>query len=186
MSIEQRIRSGLAANAADVMAPVEARLDDVLRHHRRGVRIRIGLAVVATAALGATPWVVVDLAGDGSETAADSTGVPGRYAVGVPGGGATREMRGRWTVALSEDGSARVTPPPGYDGPEPGEGVAYRLDGRTFTTNLLIGWPGCQASTPAVGEYVVDVFPTGARFELVEDTCPARVRLFTSRWERLP
>jgi hypothetical protein len=187
MSIEQRIRAGLAENAAHIGAPVEAHLDRVRSRHRRRVTTKVVLAVTASVLLVGVPWVVVERLGDERDrpVVATPAEIAGTYRVEVPGGGPARQLRGTWEVTL-RDGLIDATPPRDYEGLLPGDAEAYQLEGDELTTNLYLGWPGCQTVSPPVGRYRVDVTTGGVRFELVEDTCPARIRLLTSSWERLP
>ena len=185
MSIEQRLRSGLAANANEVSAPVEAHLDRVLLRRRRRVRNRVALvtaAVVAGAVI--VPTSVTRLGDRPQVTAAPS--LAGSYRVEVDGRGPTRAMDGTWEVTIDGRGLIELTPPSSYDGPPVDDSGDYQVSDDEITTNLLLGWPGCQLAQPAVGTYSVVVADGGLRFDPVRDTCPGRLRIFTSRWERLP
>ena len=104
-------------------------------------------------------------------------GLAGTYEVIVRTGGETRSMTGTWTVTLGTDGSIALVPPAALDGLT-GDGETYSMSSRTFTTNVLIGWPGCQSTALTVGTYRVDVTDRGASFTRVADDCPARITLF--------
>jgi hypothetical protein len=189
MSIEQRIRDGLAANAGYVDAPVEANLERLFQRRRRRVRVKVGVALALLALAAGTPWAAVNvLRGDeGVQPAQPVTPtLVGKYQVDVDGGRGTQSMSGTWVATLSDDGDIRLEPPDGYSGPPPGDGEAYVVSGDELTTNSFLAWPGCQQSDPPVGRYRFETSPTGVTFETVEDTCPARLHLFDAPWERLP
>lgn len=187
MSIEQRIRKGLAANAADVLTPVESDLASVLGRRRTRVRVQVGAAVAASAVIVATPWAALTWLGEDSVSPTEpARDITGSYEADVDAVGRMSDLAGTWTVTLGADGVVEVEPPAGYDGPRAGVGESYRLAGGELTTNLFLGWPGCQRSTPAVGVYRVVETATSLTFEPIDDTCPARARLFDATWEELP
>lgn len=188
MSIEQRIREGLAANAADVAAPVEISLGAVVQRRRRRVRAKVGVAVAATAVLAATPWAagtwLAEQRATGPATPAE-VGLEGRYSVEVAAVGRTAELAGTWLVTLSDEGDIEVEPPAGYDGLLPGTGESYDVVGDELRTNLYLGWPGCQQADPPIGRYRVEVTSTGLAFMPIQDVCPPRRQLFDVRWVRV-
>jgi hypothetical protein len=188
MPIDDRLRAGLSANADLLSPPVERHLTAVRRRHQRAVRLRVLAVAAAVALLAVIPWgIVTAVRGRTPDPVAPSTpaSLAGSYRVVVEAGGETRSMTGTWTVTLDADGAISLSPPPGFEGPA-GDGETYELSGTTFTTNVLIGWPGCQRGTVQVGTYRVAVTDHGAEFTRLEDDCPARIALLGSPWERLP
>jgi hypothetical protein len=187
MSIDDRLRAGLTANADATSVAVERNLDTVWHRQRRRARLRAAAAVAAVAVLGAVPWAVVSsLDGRGSGPATpEAPEVVGSYRVAVQAQGETRSMTGTWTVTLDEDGGVTLDAPDSFEGAV-GVGEGYAVDGGRLTTNVFLGWPGCQRTTPAVGTYRVEAEATGIRFGLVSDRCAPRIELFGSRWKRLP
>ena len=159
--------------------PVERHLDAVRRRHRRAVRLKVLAVVAAVAVLAVLPSGVMAALDRGAPEPAPPSyaGVAGTYQVIVRTGGETRSMTGTWTVTLGTDGSIALVPPPALDGLT-GDGETYSMSSRTFTTNVLIGWPGCQSTALTVGTYRVDVTDRGASFTRVADDCPARITLF--------
>jgi hypothetical protein len=186
MSIDDRLRNGLAANGDQVESAVEESLRRVQASHRRRGRVRVGLVAASFVAVAvAAPLAFRQLSDEGSSEPArpQPTDVTGRYRVDVEGRGETRTMTGAWTVTLGADGSLTTQPPSGYDGPTAGGGETYRMDDGQLVTNAFLSWPGCQRSDPPVGRYRVTTTPSGVAFDLIDDTCPARIQFFESPWE---
>jgi hypothetical protein len=187
MSIDDRLRAGLIANADVTGVAVERNLETVWHRNRRRVQLRVAVAVAAAALLGVVPWAVVaalDERGAGPASP-ETPQVVGSYRVQVRAQGETRTMTGTWTVTFEAGGGLTLDPPDTFDGVV-GEGEGYTLDGDRLTTNAFLGWPGCQRTAPPVGAYQVDPDPAEMRFELISDSCGPRIELFGARWERLP
>lgn len=185
MSVEDRLRSGLEAQAQLTLPRTEEQLEQVWRRRRRRHEVRWGgIAVAATVAavLGAT--ILPETLGGGEVSPpVASSGLAGTYAVAVGRSATTvREgMVGLWTVTLSESGTLEVDPPPSYE--RATSGAAYTTDGGQLTTNAFLDHPGCQ-TTPS-GTYAWTIDGTSVQFEHVDDACPARRILFEEQpWER--
>jgi hypothetical protein len=188
MSIDDRMRAGLAANAELLPPPVEEHLDAVRRRHRHRTRGRVLLAVAASVVLAvAAPLTVRSIVGTGPEPAepAPSPSLTGSYRVVVRGAGATADMTGSWTVTLGADGQVQLKAPADAS-LVADEGLHYQVRGDVLTTNLFLDRVGCQRGDPPVGAYEFAVSGTRASFTTLSDVCEPRVLLFSSTWERLP
>lgn len=185
MSIEDRLRSGLTANADPTPPPVEAHLVAVNRRYRRRLAVRAVTATAAVVVLAAVGWwAVAQLLGGGHLEPAEQT-VPGTYRVAVQDSDVTGDLAGTWLVTLGSDGSITYTTPLA-SGLVAGVGESYVLEGDQLRTNALIGFPGCQRTNPATGTYTVTADRDGVTFRVVSDGCAARRALFGSPWERQP
>lgn len=189
MSVEDRIRAGLAREADLVDPSVElAHVELVRRHHRRR-RARVSSWTVGVATAAAAAFLVVlgldPLESDEPTPVAEPSAVQGRYVVDVA---ATAESRsagvtGRWVFVLEKDGSLQVIPPAEHRGSV--SGAAYEVEGELLRTDALLQEPGCQVGeAPVAYRWRVDrdtlwLTPVG-------DDCPARRIVFASQpWERV-
>jgi hypothetical protein len=186
MSIDDRMRAGLAANAELLPPPVEEHLDAVRRRHRRRTRGRVALVAAAAVVLAVlAPLGVRWIVDPGPEPAKPTPSLAGSYRVVVRGEGPTADMTGAWTVTLGADGRMQVKAP--ADGLlVADEGLHYQVRGDVLTTNLFLDRVGCQRGDPPVGAYRFAVSGTGASFTTLGDSCEPRLLLFSSTWKRLP
>ena len=133
MSVEDRLRNGLARNAASFEPDTESTLERVVsrtrrRSHRR--RLVVGFAGVAAAAAAVVGLVLVQRPHDEIRTAAEpeqtteGTGpvvqaLTGRFEATVDDdarGELPFDIAGRWVIELDADGSMQVTAPDTYTG----------------------------------------------------------------------
>jgi len=128
MSVDDRLRQGLRANATAFEPVVERSLADVRRRSRRAGRARMtraGAPVVAAAAVAALlavvtrPGVLTDRVPAPSVTTPSSTAPSptahlfNRYEADVT---RPRPLAGHWSIELRGNGSVLVIPPDGYAG----------------------------------------------------------------------
>jgi hypothetical protein len=190
MSVEDRLRSGLTADA-DLVAPrAEDLLGEVRRRHRRGRAARwAGASIAAVAMVAATVGVVLlvpeVLPGRGPDVGASPrSSLVGDYTVAVGAGAAARreDMTGRWRVSMTSEGRMLIQPPPGFPGAT--SGASYAVDDDELTTNALVDQPGCQAEPS--GRYRWALSGTALELTALEDRCRARRVLFGGTWSRIP
>ena len=179
MSVEDRLRAGLAANAAQGVDPdVEQLLLQVLergrwRRGRRWAAVATGVAVACTAvALAvAARWG----ADDGPPRPATTPSVhvsPGRYAGLVPALPGAPDASGRWTLDFDARGGLTVTAPPGYTRDRAGtqgEIDGDRLRTTLFQHDLCLGQPA--------GTYTVERLAEHLTLTRLQDPCAARSTL---------
>jgi hypothetical protein len=183
MSIEDRLRTGLAANADPLPPAIEDHLDTVRRRYRARIWARAATAAAVVVVLAAAGWwATTALLGDRGVSPAEPT-IPGTYVVVVQGSGPTAVLTGTWEVTLGSDGAISYTPP-AASGLPAGTGESYVLDDDELRTNALVGFPGCQRTNPATGSYAVVADGDTLTFRVVSDGCPARRALFGTEWER--
>jgi hypothetical protein len=137
-------------------------------------------------AIAVIPWILASALRQGGPPPAATVGagLPGTYRVDVVKGAGAAGVAGTWRVTLGEDGAIDVVPPVGHRGPV-GEGETYEWSDTEVTTNLFVGMPGCQRTDPPVGVYLYEATDDGVAFTRLNDSCPARARLFATPWERL-
>ena len=188
MSVDQRLRNGLARIASDVTVKQSAALEVVqgrARRQGRIVRTAQVLAVAAVLAVGMLVAVPLGLGRPPSEPAVPpGTELDGTYVVDVADTTANLRMgvAGRWVVTLRPNGGFEVIPPDTYQHPH--SGITYRVEGDQLRTDALVSSPGCQAAGTYVGTYRWTRTDSNVRFVLVSDACPARMALFTGQdWE---
>ena len=142
MSVDDRLRRGLDANATAFEPEVETSLHVVRRRGRRAGRARMartGSLIVAAAAATALVTVVVQTGLPEDRSPAPPVSEPSptadlfsRYEADV-----TRPPRlaGHWVVELRGNGSALVTPPDGYPGVV--SGTIFTADRARLRINLF-------------------------------------------------
>ena len=189
MSVDDRLRQGLGANAAAFEPEVERHLDDVRRRGRRAVRFRMartGTAVVAVAAAAALVAVLV-------RPGASEDPAPAPPAVGTSPtaelfrsyrADVTRPQRlaGRWGLELQGNGSVLVTAPAGYAGVI--SGTIFTADRSRLRINLF-----AQDVCSDLGNGEYDWSRVGDRLvlEVSNDPCVARARFFSdNEWVEVP
>ncbi len=195
MSVEERLRAGLRADATSLSpAPVERELETVHRRVRRRERARWAGRVAVAGAVAAAVVAIAVITGDrigGSSvdpverpptTIAD---LAGEYVVDVPATvqGDHLGISGRWVVVVDESGVMELTPPPG--GADGASDATLRVEGDRIVTNALHAVPGCQAGE-GVGTYAWSADGDTVDFSVVEEDCRGRTLLFTATsWRRL-
>jgi hypothetical protein len=198
MSVEDRLREGLARNAESFEPDVELSLAGVAsRARRRSRRRRIAIGISAAAAVAA---VVVGLlfvtrphegvrstlepgltpGGSGPEVQA----LTGRFEATVAsgaGGSLPFDVAGRWVLDLAADGSMRVTAPGTYVGVV--SAPLFQATREWFRTSLF-GTDLCSGLPP--GTYRWSVTGSRLRFSELDDPCDGRVGVLASQeWSKI-
>ena len=194
MSLDRRLRVGLAESATAVDPDVPGSLAEVLaRGHarRRAARTqRIALAGAACLAIGAfSATVLFHLAPDSDSGVTASVppdpnyvAVAGTYAGTVEAGTwllPTPGVVGDWSLRLGVAGRLRLVPPPGFAGQT--APARFSVDGSRLRTNVSPG--GLCAGTSGLYKYGI----SGGRLRLVtvKDPCEVRAALLGARqWGR--
>lgn len=176
MSVDDRLRAGLSANATAFHPAVESSLDEVRGRGRRGRSKRIGVAAGLVAAASAV--VLVVSWPDPSEQPEPSTPAPsptselfGRYESEVTQPG---RLAGHWVLEFDGNGTVVVTPPSTYAGVV--SGTLFTADGTTLRTNLF-----AQDVCADLGNGEFSWTREGARLALAEhdEPCASRGQFFT-------
>ena len=181
MSVDDRLRQGLDANARAFEPEVETSLHDVRRRDRRARRTRMtrsGGMVVATAACAALVAVAVRAGLPEDRPPAPSVPAPSptaelfsSYEADV-----TRPQRlaGRWGLELRGNGSVLVSPPDGYAGVV--SGTLFTADRARLRINLF-----AQDACADLGNGEYAWTREGDRLVLAvsNDSCEARTRFFS-------
>jgi hypothetical protein len=138
MSVDDRLRAGLSANASAFQPAVESGLDEVRGRGRRGRAARVAGAAGLVAAAAAVGVLVVTWS-DSSDRPPPATpptsptaALFGRYESDV-----TRPARlsGHWVLEFAGNGTVRVIPPDGYSGVV--SGTLFTADAARLRTNLF-------------------------------------------------
>jgi hypothetical protein len=190
MSVEDRLREGLARNAEEFDPQVERRLASVVSRRRRRQLLRRGAVVVATASLLSVGVVVVPklLGGDsspvgvevGRPTESVDTGqvLTGTYTTTVPaatGGVTNASLAGRWTLTLRADGTLAFQTPAAYTGVLSGALFTSTPSGfrsSVFDQDLCSGLGVASYRWTRSGSILT--------FTVADDRCAGRVAIFTS------
>jgi hypothetical protein len=178
MSVDDRIRRGLRANAESLYPEVESALPRV-RWRRRRTRVRNWTAsVAAVAAVVAGSAILVDhVRSTPPPPAHRSGGLVGDYNAIAPQGS---PQAGGWQVAFGADGRLTIRPPAAYHGIV--SGALFSSTATTFRTNLF-GEDKCSGDP--VGSYTWHRKGPRLLFMVVDDPCDARTAFFSgSRWTR--
>lgn len=189
MSVDERLRQGLGANATAFNPVVEASLDAVRHRGRRAGRARMARAgglVVAGAAAAALVTVVVQTEVLEDRPPAPSVAAPsstadlfGRYETDVT---RPRSLAGRWGIELSGNGSVIVTPPDGYAGVV--SGTIFTADQTRLRINLFAQDVCADLGN---GEYVWSRDGDRLVLAVSNDSCVARTRFFSdNEWVEVP
>ena len=182
MSVDDRLRRGLGANASAFDPEVETCLEAVRRRGRRaasartagaGVSAVVAAAAVVLVALAVLPGVPQDRSPAPSVPVASPTAALfSRYE-----GDVTRPSRlaGHWVVELRGNGSALVTPPAGYAGVV--SGTIFTADRARLRINLF-----AQDVCADFGDGEYAWTRQGNRLLLTasNDACRSRTRFFTA------
>jgi hypothetical protein len=196
MSVERRLREGLASNAEDFDPHVERRLARVVSRRRHRQRLRRGAVVVATAALLAVCAVLAPgLFGPNSRTVPVEVGKPtgsadfgqiltGTYSTTIPaapGVVTSASLAGRWTLTFKPDGTLAIQTPPAYTGV---------LSAALFTSTPSGFRSGIfdqdLCSGLGIASYRWTRSGPTLKFRVADDRCAGRVAVFTSAtWGRI-
>ncbi len=196
MSVEDRLRRGLAAQADAIEVPVELQLARVTQttaqRGRRRWAVRALVAAAAVTLLATASVLALDRRHDPDATVLDTpaTGervrLDGEYVVRIRSTPEADQLDlvGRWTVTIHLDGRLDLVPPPGQVAGI--SGASLRPSGDDLVeTNALHGLPGCQAGS-GTGRYLWLLDGEALDFTAVGDDCAARLLLFgASTWRRV-
>lgn len=181
MSVDDRLREGLGANATTFEPAVEASLDAVRRRGRRAVRARMARAggfVVAAAAAAVLVAVAIRPGVPEDRSPAPPVAAPSptaelfsRYEADVT---RPRSLAGRWGIELSGNGSAIVTPPDGYAGVV--SGTIFTADRERLRINLFAQDVCADLGN---GEYAWSRDGDRLVLAVSNDSCGARARFFS-------
>jgi hypothetical protein len=187
MSVDDRIRAGMIANATAHQPAVESSLDKVRGRGRRGQTRRLLMAAGSVAAVSATVLILAgpdapDRSGP-TTTAPSSTsstsGLFGRYESDVT---SPAQLAGHWVLELSGNGTITVIPPNGYAGVV--SGTLLSADDTTLRTNLF-----AQDVCADLGNGEFHWTREGARLALrggVDPCAPRRTFFTENRWVAVP
>jgi hypothetical protein len=182
MSVDDRVRMGLTANAAQLRDPdIEARLEMTLRRHRRREVGRWAAVVAVAAALCAAVALTQLRDPEPPPVPADTTRTQpllGRYAGLVAPLPGPPNVSGRWVLSFGETGQLTVTAPPRYTGDtlgSQGKVEDHRIETTLFTKDLCPGQPA--------GSYTVQPRGDNVTIAVLDDPCTARTTILTrTRW----
>ncbi len=196
MSVEDRLRRGLASNAEAFDPQVERRLAVVVRRRRRRQLLRHGAVVVAACSFLLAGAVVVprllsdDLGrvvvevGRPVESAGAGQVLTGGYATTVPAAtGVVNDasLAGRWTLTLRADGTLAVQTPAAYRGVL--SGALFTSTSSVFHTSVF---DQDLCSGLGVASYRWTRSGSALTFTVADDRCPGRIAIFTSAtWHRV-
>ncbi len=198
MSVEERLRNGLARNAAGFEPDVESMLERVVSRTRRRSHRRwgaVGFAAAAAAAAALVGLVLVQRPPDELRTASEpeqsteSSGpvvlaLTGRFEATVDdgvGGELPFDIGGRWVIELDTDGSMQVTAPDTYTGVV--SAPLFQLTPERFRTSLF---EQDLCSGQPLGIYRWELTGSTLRFTLVDDPCDGRVAVLAGQeWSRI-
>ena len=198
MSVEERLRNGLARNAAGFEPDVESTLERVVsrtrrRAHRRWVAI--GFAATAAAAAAVVGLVLVQRPRDEIRTASEpeptteGTGpvvqaLTGGFEATVDegvGGELPFDIGGRWVIELDTDGSMKVTAPATYTGVV--LAPLFQATPEWFRTSLF---EQDLCSGQPLGTYRWELTGSSLRFTVMDDPCDGRVAVLAGQeWSRI-
>ena len=188
MSLERRMREGMARMAADLEPDIEERLEATLRNARRADTRRQLRDAVASATvilvllLVGLPFInaLRDRSQGVGATPSPTATVPltGTYAttlVSTDVAVTSNRMAGDWTIGFESSGILTVTAPPGFTGTT--SGYSFVVAGPQFRT-VLFGEDVCSTLLP--GTYRWSITSDRLTFTVVDDSCPGRVAVLTS------
>ena len=176
MSVDDRLRAGLRANATALEPAVESGLDEVRGRRGRAARVAVAAGLVAAAA--AVGVLVIVAWPDGVDRPPPATSPTSptavlfdRYESDV-----TRPARlsGRWVLEFAGNGTVRVIPPEGYSGVV--SGTVFTADASRLRTNLF-----AQDVCADLGNGEFSWTRSGARLALADsdEPCAARSQFLT-------
>jgi hypothetical protein len=182
MSVDERLRRGLEANASALVPKVETSLLDVRRRGRRADRARMARAGVLIVAAAACVTFVVRSAAPDDRPTAPSASAPtstadlfGRYEADIA---RPPRLAGHWAVELRASGSAVVTAPDGYAGVV--SGTIFTADRVRLRINLFAQ---DVCANLGDGEYVWARAGDRLVLAVSNDLCQARIQFFSqNKW----
>jgi hypothetical protein len=188
MSVDDRLRSGLARNAEAFRPDVEGRLHRTLRQGRRR-RLSMLLVPVASAAVAVlvvlawvswSPHRAVPPPAGTTQSSTGPTALLGSWSATLPSSSAAGDahLAGRWTLSLAADGSMRVSAPSAYTGVLSGALFNAAATG-TFRTTLF-GQDLCSGTAP--GRYRWTRAGGTLTFTVTDDPCAGRVLVLARSW----
>src|SRR6476469_1058690 len=195
MSVDDRLRHGLARNASAYDPDVETRLRELsLRReaarpsHLRRVWLPVAAAcAVAALVLSAIALHVARRAAEpahqppSAQAAQVLTGTLRTTVPDVPGSVRKDHLSGHWMLRLAADGTMRVAPPSRYGGVR--SGAFFDSTATEFRTSLF-GQDLC--SNLPLGRYTWQRHGSRVRFHVSDDPCAGRVAVLTDRVWRMP
>jgi hypothetical protein len=176
MSVDDRLREGLHANATGFRPAVESGLDEVRARYRRGRAARVVVAVGLVAAAGVAVLVVArpDVSARPSPVAPAPS--PTHALFGSYESDVTRpaSLAGHWVLKFDGNGTVLVTPPTSYAGVV--SGTLFSVDALRLRTNLF-----SQDVCTDLGNGEFFWARPGARLDLAEsdEPCAARSQFLT-------
>ena len=194
MSVDDRLRAGLAWSAVTVELDVGPRLTDALvrgRRRRKEVRARrIVISATAGLSLVALCWPLLSPHVRDSDRSVATAGadsnylaIAGSYRATVESDTAlvrTNGMVGSWTLTFSARGRVRVKPPAGFVGSA--SAAPFTVDGSHLRTNVSLGG---LCLGPA-GLYEYGISRGRLRLVAINDACVLRKALLAARqWGRV-
>jgi hypothetical protein len=194
MSLDRRMRDGLARITSGIEPDLDPHLRAVVRTGRRRIAFRRAtVALIAMAAV-AGGIFVGPRAFDAVEnfeqrpagqpttgpptTAIGAQAIAGTYTRAVPTNGPEvrrNHLEGTWTIELRPDGSMAVTGPPSFTGVV--SGAQFQVQGDTFRTTLFIQ---DVCSNLPVPTYRWTRVGNRLTFTPVDDRCRGRVAVLSS------
>lgn len=192
MSVDDRLRDGLADNARSLEPDVEALLDSALTAHRRARWLRWAGATGGLVAAACAGVAVVWAGWGGDRGGAPAAPAPaetsasivlqGRYAGTVDALPAAPGVAGRWLLDFEAHGVLGISAPDGYPGVV--SGVLYAVQGQELRTDLFS--QDLCAGLP-LGRYAVARAGATLTLTATDDRCPARVGvLAATAWAQTP
>ncbi|KRF38398.1 hypothetical protein [Terrabacter sp. Soil810] len=191
MSVDERLRIGLARNAQVCNPEVELLLEAALARGRRDRRLRWAWVTAGVVAAACTALVLALSLGWRSDRGAplvpadgatSTAALQGRYAADVPAQQSAPGVAGRWVLEFQPQGVLAVTSPPAYPGVV--SGVLYAVVGEELRTDLF---SQDLCSGQPLGRYLMTRRSARLTLTLAVDPCPQRVAvLTTTSWTALP
>ena len=183
MSVDDRLRAGLRANATAFQPSVESGLDEVQGRGRgrRAAQVAVAAGLVAAAAVAVLVVARPDVSDRPPPVApapSPTAALFGRYESDV-----TRPARlaGQWELEFDGNGTLVVTPPDGYAGVV--SGTLFTADASRLRTNLF-----SQDVCADLGNGELTWTRPGARLDLAasDEPCAARSQFLTENtWVRV-
>jgi hypothetical protein len=178
MSVDDRLRTGLAKNATTFQLEVESNLDKLRASGRRRRATRVAVAAALVAGAAATVLVVaLSNAPDQLPPATpDTSPSPTTELFGGYEAEVTRPSRltGHWVLEFVGNGTVLVTPPDGYTGVV--SGTLFTADDTTLRINLF-AQDVCSGHD--TGEFSWSREGPQLLLETSQDACAARRQFFT-------
>jgi hypothetical protein len=198
--MDDRLRSGLHEVVADFEPDVERHLSIVTRRSRRRSRPLPAAVLALVGATSALALVLVYGPGELAEPAASVTpassqspvdpadALVGTYRVHLDDRMQVPDpsLVGDWELAFDTDSRVALTGPPSFvsSAEAPLGGYAYAIRGDSMSTNLLTRQLGHECAGPGSYRWLEE--DGRLTFETIDDMCPQRVTILTTRdWTRV-